>query len=133
MSTHGFHLTCTETGSVIPFFIIKSNMYFSVEYLLEMLQCESYKRRMMAIMSLEVICLAKDKYWQCILDAGDVEFIHYLLLMLFNAELYYIQLITLNSIFNCGEKILVDFKFLLFFLLGLLSLFDNLIFYFPQG
>ena len=48
-------------------------MYFSVEYLLEMLQCESYKRRMMAVMSLEVICLANDEYWKCILDAGDVK------------------------------------------------------------
>ncbi|XP_039700164.1 ankyrin and armadillo repeat-containing protein isoform X4 [Pteropus medius] len=38
----------------------------------EMLQCESYKRRMMAIMSLEVICLAKDEYWQYILDAGTI-------------------------------------------------------------
>ncbi|KAI4544009.1 hypothetical protein MG293_004275 [Ovis ammon polii] len=35
----------------------------------EMLQCESYKRRMMAVMSLEVICLANDEYWKCILDA----------------------------------------------------------------
>ncbi|XP_039700163.1 ankyrin and armadillo repeat-containing protein isoform X3 [Pteropus medius] len=40
--------------------------------LVEMLQCESYKRRMMAIMSLEVICLAKDEYWQYILDAGTI-------------------------------------------------------------
>ncbi|XP_016070083.1 PREDICTED: ankyrin and armadillo repeat-containing protein [Miniopterus natalensis] len=40
--------------------------------LVEMLQCESYKRRMMAVMSLEVICLAKDEYWQCILNAGTI-------------------------------------------------------------
>lgn len=64
-----------------------------------MLQCESYKRRMMAVMSLEVICLAKDEYWQCILNAGDVNFMNYLLLMLFHTELYYIQLITLRYIF----------------------------------
>eukprot|EP00070_Physeter_catodon_P028883 XP_028335777.1 ankyrin and armadillo repeat-containing protein isoform X8 [Physeter catodon] len=38
----------------------------------EMLQCESYKRRMMAVMSLEVICLASDEYWKCILDAGTI-------------------------------------------------------------
>ncbi|XP_077010536.1 ankyrin and armadillo repeat-containing protein isoform X5 [Tamandua tetradactyla] len=38
----------------------------------EMLQCESYKRRMMAVMSLEVICLANDRYWECILDAGTI-------------------------------------------------------------
>nr|XP_058911243.1 ankyrin and armadillo repeat-containing protein isoform X8 [Kogia breviceps] len=38
----------------------------------EMLQCESYKRRMMAVMSLEVICLANDEYWKCILDAGTI-------------------------------------------------------------
>ncbi|XP_070097508.1 ankyrin and armadillo repeat-containing protein isoform X3 [Equus caballus] len=37
--------------------------------LVEMLQCESYKRRMMAVMSLEVICLASDGYWKHILDA----------------------------------------------------------------
>ncbi|XP_037706099.1 ankyrin and armadillo repeat-containing protein [Choloepus didactylus] len=40
--------------------------------LVEMLQCESYKQRMMAIMSLEVICLANDQYWKCILDAGTI-------------------------------------------------------------
>eukprot|EP00070_Physeter_catodon_P028879 XP_028335773.1 ankyrin and armadillo repeat-containing protein isoform X7 [Physeter catodon] len=40
--------------------------------LVEMLQCESYKRRMMAVMSLEVICLASDEYWKCILDAGTI-------------------------------------------------------------
>ncbi|XP_052047796.1 ankyrin and armadillo repeat-containing protein [Apodemus sylvaticus] len=40
--------------------------------LVEMLQCESFKRRMMAVMSLEVICLANDRYWQCILDAGTI-------------------------------------------------------------
>ncbi|GAB1284957.1 Ankar protein [Apodemus speciosus] len=39
--------------------------------LVEMLQCESFKRRMMAVMSLEVICLANDRYWQCILDAAQ--------------------------------------------------------------
>nr|BAC26765.1 unnamed protein product [Mus musculus] len=42
------------------------------ETLVEMLQCESSKRRMMAVMSLEVICLANDRYWQCILDAGTI-------------------------------------------------------------
>uniref|UniRef100_A0A452R6M3 Ankyrin and armadillo repeat containing n=1 Tax=Ursus americanus TaxID=9643 RepID=A0A452R6M3_URSAM len=40
--------------------------------LVEMLQCESYKRRMMAVMSLEVICLANDGYWKYILDAGTI-------------------------------------------------------------
>ncbi|KAM6178388.1 ankyrin and armadillo repeat-containing protein [Rhynchocyon petersi] len=40
--------------------------------LVEMLQSESYKRRMMAVMSLEVICLANDRYWECILDAGTI-------------------------------------------------------------
>nr|XP_051705309.1 ankyrin and armadillo repeat-containing protein isoform X2 [Oryctolagus cuniculus] len=40
--------------------------------LVEMLQCESYKRRMMAVMSLEVICLANERYWKCILDAGTI-------------------------------------------------------------
>lgn len=79
-----------------------------------MLQCESYKRRMMAVMSLEVICLANDEYWKCILDAGDVKSINYLLLMLFNGE---ICSLTLKCIFNCEEKFLVDLKFpFLFFL-----------------
>lgn len=36
-----------------------------------MLHSESYKRKMMAVMSLEVICLAKEEYWQRILDAGE--------------------------------------------------------------
>ncbi|XP_037018877.2 ankyrin and armadillo repeat-containing protein isoform X2 [Artibeus jamaicensis] len=40
--------------------------------LVEMLQSESYKRRMMAVMSLEVICLAKEEYWQYILSAGTI-------------------------------------------------------------
>ncbi|KAM9664755.1 ankyrin and armadillo repeat-containing protein isoform 2-T2 [Trichechus inunguis] len=40
--------------------------------LVEMLHCESYKRRMMAVMSLEVICLANDQYWEYILDAGTI-------------------------------------------------------------
>ncbi|XP_023568103.1 ankyrin and armadillo repeat-containing protein [Octodon degus] len=40
--------------------------------LVEMLKCENFKRRMMAIMSLEVICLANEHYWKCILDAGTI-------------------------------------------------------------
>ncbi|KAM6175241.1 ankyrin and armadillo repeat-containing protein isoform 2-T2 [Erethizon dorsatum] len=40
--------------------------------LVEMLQCENFKRRMMAVMSLEVICLANDRYWKYILDAGTI-------------------------------------------------------------
>ncbi|XP_036598334.1 ankyrin and armadillo repeat-containing protein [Trichosurus vulpecula] len=40
--------------------------------LVEMLQSESYKRKMMAIMSLEVICLASENYWRCILNAGTI-------------------------------------------------------------
>ncbi|XP_010635143.1 ankyrin and armadillo repeat-containing protein isoform X3 [Fukomys damarensis] len=40
--------------------------------LVEMLQCESLKRRVMAVMSLEVICLANDRYWKCILEAGTI-------------------------------------------------------------
>lgn len=53
-----------------------------------MLQGESYKRRMMAVMSLEVICLAKEEYWQCILDAGEAKGVTWLWLTLFLAELY---------------------------------------------
>ncbi|XP_074071608.1 ankyrin and armadillo repeat-containing protein isoform X2 [Macrotis lagotis] len=40
--------------------------------LVEMLQSESYKRKMMAVMSLEVICLANENYWKCILNAGTI-------------------------------------------------------------
>ncbi|XP_006879000.1 PREDICTED: ankyrin and armadillo repeat-containing protein [Elephantulus edwardii] len=40
--------------------------------LVEMLQSENYKRKMMAVMSLEVICLANARYWKCILDAGTI-------------------------------------------------------------
>ena len=75
-------------------------MCFSVQRSPEMLQSESYKRRMMAVMSLEVVCLAKEEYWQHILSAGDVKFINYLLLMLCYTELYYSQLISLRNIFS---------------------------------
>uniref|UniRef100_A0A8B9S6K0 Ankyrin and armadillo repeat containing n=1 Tax=Apteryx owenii TaxID=8824 RepID=A0A8B9S6K0_APTOW len=37
-----------------------------------MLNCEDTTRREMAIRSLEVLCLAKDYYWKCILDAGTI-------------------------------------------------------------
>uniref|UniRef100_A0A4X2LDY1 Ankyrin and armadillo repeat containing n=1 Tax=Vombatus ursinus TaxID=29139 RepID=A0A4X2LDY1_VOMUR len=40
--------------------------------LVGMLQSGSYKRKMMAVMSLEVICLANENYWRCILDAGTI-------------------------------------------------------------
>ncbi|KAH0621577.1 hypothetical protein JD844_023038 [Phrynosoma platyrhinos] len=41
--------------------------------LVGMLDCEaSHKKREMAIKCLEVLCLAKDNYWQCILDAGTI-------------------------------------------------------------
>ncbi|NXG27708.1 ANKAR protein, partial [Dromaius novaehollandiae] len=37
-----------------------------------MLNCEDTRRREMAIRSLEVLCLAKDYYWKCLLDAGTI-------------------------------------------------------------
>ncbi|EMP26250.1 Ankyrin and armadillo repeat-containing protein [Chelonia mydas] len=40
--------------------------------LVEMLQCEDATRPEMAVRSLEVLCLAKDFYWKCILDAGGI-------------------------------------------------------------
>ncbi|KAM5279578.1 ankyrin and armadillo repeat-containing protein [Ctenodactylus gundi] len=40
--------------------------------LVEMLHCDNFKRKMMSVMSLEVICLASDHYWKCILDAGTI-------------------------------------------------------------
>lgn len=96
ISTHGFTWPVQKQNQSFHSFVENYNVYFSVDYLPEMLRCESCKRRMMAIMSLEVICLAKDEYWQYILDAGAVKFINYFLLMLFYAELYYIQPITLK-------------------------------------
>ncbi|XP_062974649.1 ankyrin and armadillo repeat-containing protein [Elgaria multicarinata webbii] len=40
--------------------------------LVGMLDCGAYKRKEMAIRCLEVLCLAKDDYWQCILEAGTI-------------------------------------------------------------
>ncbi|KAJ7345541.1 hypothetical protein JRQ81_001491 [Phrynocephalus forsythii] len=40
--------------------------------LVGMLECEAYRRKEMAIRCLEVLCLAKENYWQCILDAGTI-------------------------------------------------------------
>ncbi|XP_074858067.1 ankyrin and armadillo repeat-containing protein [Carettochelys insculpta] len=40
--------------------------------LVEMLQCEDSTRTEMAVRSLEVLCLAKDFYWKCILDSGAI-------------------------------------------------------------
>ncbi|XP_039178035.1 ankyrin and armadillo repeat-containing protein isoform X4 [Crotalus tigris] len=40
--------------------------------LVGMLNCESYSRKKMAIRCLEVLCLAKDDYWKCILQAGTI-------------------------------------------------------------
>ncbi|KAG8124825.1 hypothetical protein E2320_020195 [Naja naja] len=40
--------------------------------LVGMLNCESYIRKRMAIQCLEVLCLAKDHYWKCILQAGTI-------------------------------------------------------------
>ncbi|NWX84136.1 ANKAR protein, partial [Nothoprocta pentlandii] len=37
-----------------------------------MLNCEDPTRKEMAIRSLEILCLAKDHYWKCILDAGTI-------------------------------------------------------------
>uniref|UniRef100_K7G8L3 Ankyrin and armadillo repeat containing n=1 Tax=Pelodiscus sinensis TaxID=13735 RepID=K7G8L3_PELSI len=40
--------------------------------LVEMLQCEDPSRTEMAVRSLEVLCLAEDFYWKCILDSGAI-------------------------------------------------------------
>uniref|UniRef100_A0A8C3T4I8 Ankyrin and armadillo repeat containing n=1 Tax=Chelydra serpentina TaxID=8475 RepID=A0A8C3T4I8_CHESE len=40
--------------------------------LVEMLQSDDSTRPEMAVRSLEVLCLAKDFYWKCILDAGAI-------------------------------------------------------------
>ncbi|XP_007425384.1 ankyrin and armadillo repeat-containing protein [Python bivittatus] len=42
------------------------------ETLVGMLNCESYNRKKMAIQCLEVLCLAKEHYWKCILQAGTI-------------------------------------------------------------
>ncbi|XP_007494558.1 ankyrin and armadillo repeat-containing protein isoform X1 [Monodelphis domestica] len=47
--------------------------------LVEMLVSDNYKRKMMAVMSLEVICLASENYWKCILDAGTIPALIHLL------------------------------------------------------
>ena len=83
ISTHGFPWPVQKWNQSFCYLLCNHSVYFSVEFLPEMLQCESYKRRMMAVMSLEVICLANDGYWKSILDAGDVKSINYLLLMYF--------------------------------------------------
>ncbi|XP_067405132.1 ankyrin and armadillo repeat-containing protein isoform X4 [Emydura macquarii macquarii] len=40
--------------------------------LVEMLQCEDSTRTEMAVRTLEVLCLAKDFYWKCILDSDAI-------------------------------------------------------------
>nr|XP_060636465.1 ankyrin and armadillo repeat-containing protein [Anolis sagrei ordinatus] len=41
--------------------------------LVDMLDCKGFrKKREMAVRCLEVLCLAKDNYWKCILDAGTI-------------------------------------------------------------
>ncbi|KAF7245037.1 Ankyrin and armadillo repeat-containing protein [Varanus komodoensis] len=40
--------------------------------LVGMLDCESSKRKEMAVRCLEVLCLAKENYWHCILEAGTI-------------------------------------------------------------
>ncbi|XP_021499784.1 ankyrin and armadillo repeat-containing protein isoform X1 [Meriones unguiculatus] len=68
------HLSVLTFHTEVLKYIIEQNIpELAVwETLVEMLQCESFKRRMMAVMSLEVICLAKEHYWKCILDAGTI-------------------------------------------------------------
>nr|XP_054535973.1 ankyrin and armadillo repeat-containing protein isoform X6 [Pan troglodytes] len=68
------HLSVLTFHTEVLKYIIKLNIPELPVWktLVEMLQCESYKRRMMAVMSLEVICLANDQYWRCILDAGTI-------------------------------------------------------------
>ncbi|KAL4662270.1 hypothetical protein H8957_014740 [Semnopithecus entellus] len=68
------HLSVLTFHTEVLKYIIKLNIPELPVWktLVEMLQSESYKRRMMAVMSLEVICLANDQYWRCILDAGTI-------------------------------------------------------------
>ncbi|XP_032611044.1 ankyrin and armadillo repeat-containing protein isoform X2 [Hylobates moloch] len=68
------HLSVLTFHTEVLKYIIKLNIPELPVWktLVEMLQCESYKRRMMAVMSLEVICLANHQYWRCILDAGTI-------------------------------------------------------------
>ncbi|KAG8515644.1 Ankyrin and armadillo repeat-containing protein, partial [Galemys pyrenaicus] len=71
--------------------------------LVEMLQCESYKRRMMAVMSLEVICLADSRYWKYILDAGTIP----ALINLLKTSKIYLQCKTVGLLSNISthEKV----------------------------
>ncbi|XP_070929162.1 ankyrin and armadillo repeat-containing protein isoform X5 [Macaca nemestrina] len=68
------HLSVLTFHTEVLKYIIKLNIPELPVWktLVEMLQSESYKRRMMAVMSLEVTCLANDQYWRCILDAGTI-------------------------------------------------------------
>uniref|UniRef100_G3WG25 Ankyrin and armadillo repeat containing n=1 Tax=Sarcophilus harrisii TaxID=9305 RepID=G3WG25_SARHA len=68
------HLSVLNFHTEILKYIIELNIpeLPAWKTLVEMLQSESYKRKMMAVMSLEVICLANENYWKCILDAGTI-------------------------------------------------------------
>uniref|UniRef100_A0A670XMS6 Ankyrin and armadillo repeat containing n=1 Tax=Pseudonaja textilis TaxID=8673 RepID=A0A670XMS6_PSETE len=64
--------------------------------LVGMLNCESYIRKRMAIQCLEVLCLAKDHYWKCILQAGTIPS----LISLLKSEDIKLECLTLGVLSN---------------------------------
>ncbi|XP_053128970.1 ankyrin and armadillo repeat-containing protein isoform X2 [Hemicordylus capensis] len=64
--------------------------------LVGMMTCENYFRREMAIRCLEVLCLAKEDYWQCILDAGTIPS----LINLLKSKIIKLECITLGVLSN---------------------------------
>ncbi|XP_061468883.1 ankyrin and armadillo repeat-containing protein [Rhineura floridana] len=64
--------------------------------LVGMLDCEDHRRKEMAIRCLEVLCLAKDQYWKCILDAGTIPS----LINLLKSEDIYLECITIGVLSN---------------------------------
>ncbi|XP_033006819.1 ankyrin and armadillo repeat-containing protein [Lacerta agilis] len=64
--------------------------------LVGMLDCKEQKRKEMAIRCLEVLCLAKDHYWKCILDAGTIPS----LISLLKSGNVYLECITVGVLSN---------------------------------
>ncbi|XP_034285200.1 ankyrin and armadillo repeat-containing protein isoform X2 [Pantherophis guttatus] len=71
--------------------------------LVGMLNCESYFRKRMAIQCLEVLCLAKDDYWTCILQAGTIPS----LISLLKSEDIKLECLTLGVLSNISTHDLI--------------------------
>uniref|UniRef100_A0A8D0HEW0 Ankyrin and armadillo repeat containing n=1 Tax=Sphenodon punctatus TaxID=8508 RepID=A0A8D0HEW0_SPHPU len=71
--------------------------------LVEMLQCGDCTKQEMAIRSLEVLCLSKDHYWKCILDAGTVP----CLVNLLKSQLTKLKCITAGVLSNISTHVAI--------------------------